>query len=438
MQAPNATAFALLFSAWLALAAPAQASPLGADGGRIVGPATRGENPQEREHRAGIQAQIKGDIGAAKSHFEAALRIDAKFAPALVGLAGVAQAQQQPLQVEQFLARAEQAAPKAPEVHLAWGRHFLSSRQFPRAEAAFIKARELAPRTMPPLLELGEVYLRMPGRQADALRMFRDAVAIDAKSPFAQYGLGIAAAAAGQRAQAFGALEQAAQLAPKDPAPPRAIGRLHLETGDLDKALAAFDAGLARHSTFVPLMLDRSDALARLARWDDATQQLDAAAKLAPRQAEIALKLGDVHQGVGRWASAETQYLRAIELAPNNPLAYNNLAWMTVARKGDVKKAREWALKAVSLSPGSSPLHDTLGWAARADGNLAAAQTSLQRAIEIEPRVAAYHVHLGTVQAELGQATAARASLHRAIEIEPKGAQSDEARRLLKTLPGGG
>ena len=123
-----------------------------------------------------------------------------------------------------------------------------------------------------------------------------------------------------------------------------------------------------------------------------------------------------------------------VELDARYPLAYNNLAWMTVARNGDTKKAVAWASKAVELSPKSSPLHDTLGWAQRANGDLAGAQKSLQRAIDLEPKVAAYHFHLGLVQRDLKQTAAARSSLQRALELDSKLPQADEARRAIKEL----
>lgn len=392
------------------------------------------DTPQAREHRAGIQAFVNGKKVDAKRYFEAALKIDPGYAPAWVGLAAVAQSQGSLAQTEKHLQQAERVGPKAPEVHLAWGRFHLSKNDPVKAEASFRAAQELAPGQIPPLLELGDLYLRRPGRAADALSAYRQAVQLDERNAMAQYGRGVAAAATGQREEALAALQRTAELSPKDPAPLRAIGRLHLEVGALDKALAAFDAGLVRRPDFVPLLLDRGDALGRAGRWDDAVRQFQAVELLAPKVAEIKVKLGDAHQGAQRWNDAEKYYLAAINLEPTNPIPYNNLAWMTVERKGDAKKAVTWASQAVKLSPASSPFHDTLGWAQRAAGDLTAAARSHRHAISLEPNQAAYHYHLGLVLVSLQKPGEAQAAFKRALEINPQLPEAGEVRRLLKSL----
>ncbi|HJW51007.1 MAG TPA: tetratricopeptide repeat protein, partial [Burkholderiaceae bacterium] len=411
-----------------------EAAPLESGRPAIDGSTKTGETPAAREFRAGVQAHLKGDMITAREKFEASLKLDPNYAPALIGLAGVAQAEGNNAQAEQYLQRAERASPKSPDVQLAWGRYYLRNSRLDAAEKAFLKARELAPKTIPPLLELGEVYIRTPGRASDAVRMYRAAVALDNNNKFAQYGLGIALAATGKRDEALKALEKASQLTPKDPAALRAIGRMHMESGELNKALVAFDRGLERQPQFIPVMLDRGELLARMNRTDEAIAQMSAAEKLAPDSAEVQFRLADVYQGAKRYPEAERAYLKAISLAPKNPLAYNNLAWMMVVSNGDAKKAVELANKAVELSPKSSPLYDTLGWAQRAAGSLTDAQGTLKRAIELEPNVAVYYYHLGIVQRDLKLNAAARASLQRALELDPKLPQADEARRLVKEL----
>jgi tetratricopeptide (TPR) repeat protein len=157
-------------------AAAALSAPLNADGQAFRAAAAPAESPAAREHRAGIQAQLNGDQAAARRHFEAALKIDARHVPALVGLAAVAQAEGRRDDIERHLRDAERADPTSPLVHLAWGRHLVASGQFQRAEQSLVKARELGPKTLPPLLELGNLYLRSPAKRNDALRAFGDAV----------------------------------------------------------------------------------------------------------------------------------------------------------------------------------------------------------------------------------------------------------------------
>lgn len=417
----------------LTLAIPAQAAPVQAGGRAIAGAQAANESPQGREHRAGIQALLDGNLSMAKKHFEASLKIDPHYAPALIGLASVAQSESKPAEAEQYLQRAERAAPQSPAVHLAWGRYYKSNKQADRAELSLLEARRVDPKAIPPLLELGDLYLRV-GRAADALKLYRDAVFMDSTNQFAQYGLGVAAAANGQRDEALGAFGAAAKLAPRDPGPLHAAGLLHMETSAFEKAVTAFDKGLLRQPKSVPLMLDRANALAGQQRWSDALKQLERAEKLAPNAGQVQLKFADVYQGAKRWNEAESRYLRVIEMEPNNASAFNNLAWMTVARAGDPKMAVAWARKAVELSPGSSPFHDTLGWAFHAMGDLQGALESLQRAIKLEPKVAAYHFHLGVVQNELKQPVAARESLKLALVLDPKMPQADEAKSLLKSL----
>jgi tetratricopeptide (TPR) repeat protein len=394
------------------------------------------ESPASREFRAGVQLQLKGDLAGAQAKFVAALRLDPNHAPALIGLAGIARAQGNDKAAADYLQRAERASPRSADVQVAWGRFYASRNEFGPAENYFLRARESAPKAVPPALELGDLYMRMPGRANDAVRMYRMALEFDPDNRFATYGLGVALAASGNRNEAIKTLERAAQLVTDDPAPLRAIGRMQLESGEAAAALAAFDRGLKRQPKFIPVMLDRSEALARLGRYDEAIAQVAAAEALAPQSAEVQFRLGDVYQGAKRYPDAEKAYLKAISLAPKNPLPYNNLAWMLVVSGGDAKRAVEYAGKAVELSPRSSPLVDTLGWAQRAAGDLNGAQTSLKRAIELEPNVAAYHYHLGIVQRDLKQNAAARASLQRALELDARLPQAEEVRKLLKELPG--
>lgn len=398
----------------------------------VAGPLA--ETKANEKFRKGIEASLKGDIALAKSHYLAAIRLDPKFAPAMIGLADIAQKQGDLPQAENYLKQAEATAPQTAAVHIARGRFLLSTRQFEKAEFSFKQARDLSPNSITPLLELGDLYLRDTSRRNDALASFAAAVDLEPDNKYAVYSYGVALALVGRRDNALSAFEKAAALAPRDPAPLRAAGRLHLEAGATDKALKAFDLGLKRQPKFVPLMLDRGDALAQQGKWTEAIGQFAAAVRAAPASAEVQVKLGDAYQGAKQWDKAQAAYARAIELDEKNPLAYNNLAWLLVQRGGSPAKAVEAANKAVALSPNSAPFIDTLGLAQRAAGNLPAAVESLQRATQIEPKVSEFQLHYGIILVDLKRIVEARQALIQALD--PRFPQiADEAKRLLRSLP---
>lgn len=426
---------ALALTGLLMLSLGSQAAPVDLIGRQIDVSSMPADTPQGREFRAGVQALLAGKLPAARTHFEATLKLDAKAVPARLGLAGVAQAEGRMAEVEQHLQEAQRLQPDSPDVYMAWGRLHAQRGQLAPAEKAFKAAATARPNALPPLLALGELYLGTPGRQQDALQALRTAATLAPTNANVQYRLGVAAATAGQRSDALAALKQAAALAPKDGAALQGLGRLQMEGGDLTQALASFDAGLKRQPASVPLMLDRAEALAKQGKVDLAVAQLEAAQRQAPKDGEVALRYGDVLQNAGRLAEAEPKYLKAITLAPKNPLPYNNVAWLTLVRKGDAKKAVEWARQAVQLSPRSSPLHDTLGWAQRAAGDLPAAAASVRKAIELEPQVAGFHFHLGVILSE--QKLPARAALEQARKLGLPPAEAAEAAQLLKSLPPG-
>ncbi len=390
--------------------------------------------PADKLFKEGVRLQTKGDVAGAKAQFEAGVRADPNHMQSLIGLASVAMMQGQPAEAEKLIARADAANPKAPEVQMAWARFHAARRDDTKAEAALKKARTLAPDALPPYVELGMLYLRT-GRAPDALKAFREASLLDSSNKYVAFGQGMAAAGAGERVEAVVAFEKAAKLGPKDAGPLRMLGKLHQDAGDEDKALAAFDRGLKRQPTFVPLMLDRAETLGRLKRAPAAVDQALAAERLAPRVPDVLLRVADVLQGAQRWDDAQKRYLQVIELAPKQPVAYNNLAWMTVERKGDANQAVAWARQAVALANKVGAFHDTLGWALRASGDLKAAAAGLGEAVRLDGKSARYNFHLGVVQAEQNDHAAARKSLQMALDLDAKFADAEQARRLLAALP---
>jgi tetratricopeptide (TPR) repeat protein len=76
-------------------------------------------------------------------------------------------------------------------------------------------------------------------------------------------------------------------------------------------------------------------------------------------------------------------YEKTIEIAPNSPIALNNLAWMYYERKDP--RALELAKRATQLAPNSAEILDTYGWILVELGQVKEGIIVLERAISIMP-----------------------------------------------------
>lgn len=125
-------------------------------------------------------------------------------------------------------------------MHLDRGRRDASRGDADRAESAFERARALEPLSVTAHYELAELY-RAEGRLAEAVDVYRQALAINPAYAFAWNGLGAALSGfEGRQTEALDAFERAVEFAPNDP---RGILNLAVQLermGRRDEALARY------------------------------------------------------------------------------------------------------------------------------------------------------------------------------------------------------
>ena len=392
--------------------------------------------PQEviQHYNAGLAALAKGDLGVAESSFRQANQLAPAFVPALLGLAHVSYQAKRSKEAEWWLSKAEQAAPRAADVHASWGRYYFGERMFDKAEASFKRAIEYDPQAFAPRIDLADLYMTAVNKPQDALKAYRAAIDLRPEHGGAHYGAGMALVALGKTDDSIAELEKAARLAPRNPLPLQALGRIHLSRKNADQAVAMFTRAIAAQPDFTVVRLDRGDAYAMKGDVSLAIADYEAVAKSAPKYPLPYLKLGMLHQAQRQWPDAEKAYLRAIEADPNNAVAYNNLAWMAAERKTRLDDALTWARKAVDLGPKVAAFQDTLGWVHRSRGELNDAATALQKAVTAEPQQPGYLYHLGVIHAEQGRQREALANFRKALESNQKFAEADDARRRVEAL----
>lgn len=132
---------------------------------------------------------------------------------------------------------------------------------------------------------------------------------------------------------------------------------------------------------------------------------------------------GTVREQLDRWSEAESDLLRANEIAPNQPALLNYLGYSWIDRGIRLEDGFEMIQRAAALRPDAGFIIDSLGWAHFRLGNFEQAVRYLERAVEIDPVDPTINHHLGDAYWRIGRRLEAGYQWTRAIRLDP---ESDE------------
>jgi Flp pilus assembly protein TadD len=137
---------------------------------------------------------------------------------------------------------------------------------------------------------------------------------------------------------------------------------------------------------------------------------------------------GAARERLNRWADAEADFRRALQLSPEQPDVMNYLAYVWVDRGENLDEAMPMLRRAVELRPSSGAIVDSLGWAYYRLGDYDQALLYLERAVELLPADAILNDHLGDVYWSLGRRIEARYQWQRALALEPENPDAIQAK----------
>lgn len=129
---------------------------------------------------------------------------------------------------------------------------------------------------------------------------------------------------------------------------------------------------------------------------------------------------GIAYERSKQWPKAEADFLKALELEPNQPLVLNYLGYSWVEQGKNLDQARRMIEKAVELRPADGYIVDSLGWVLYRLGDMNGAVTKLERAIELRPDDPVINDHLGDAYWRVGRKTEARFQWKRALSFKPE------------------
>ena len=153
--------------------------------------------------------------------------------------------------------------------------------------------------------------------------------------------------------------------------------------------------------------------------------------KLPPRQqANYRLLLASALERADDWVGAKAELETLLTLDPNNAQGLNLLGYSLLERNGDRAKALALVKRAYELSPDSSAIIDSLGWAYYLQGDTERALPLLEKAAIAAGSDVAINEHLGDIYWTAGRRREARY----AWRVASLGSDGEAVERLSKKI----
>ncbi len=141
---------------------------------------------------------------------------------------------------------------------------------------------------------------------------------------------------------------------------------------------------------------------------------------------------GTSYERLKKWPQAEADLLKALQLAPDQPLVLNYLGYSWIDQNRNLKQGMAMIERAVAAKPDDGYIVDSLGWAHYRIGNFKEAVRHLERAVELRPEDPTLNDHLGDAYWRIGRQREARFQWEQALTLKPEPEDLDKIRAKLQ------
>lgn len=231
------------------------------------------------------------------------------------------------------------------------------------------------------------------------------------------------------------------RILPSSPMKPTAVVRV---AGNLD-AMGDRPEAIRRLGNIVqanPGDIDALSVLGDLLRTDKRyaeaaeayTRALEVAEGDSPGDWRFYYVRGIAYERGKEWPKAEADFLRALELRPDQPQVLNYLGYSWVDQGVNLEPALQMIEKAVAAAPNDGYIIDSLGWAFYRLGRYADAVEALEQAVQLRPDDPEINDHLGDAYWHAGRRLEARFQWTIAADVDKEG---NVSARVAPKLEGG-
>jgi len=240
---------------------------------------------------------------------------------------------------------------------------YLDTGEHDKAKRDLEQCLRSEPRDLFSLKLLREMLIRQ-GHPAAAIEAFRKAVEAPGPDAGAELWREYAETLrlAGAYPQAREALDKALRLSPNDALTRRALGRLLLDQGKDEEALAAFDEA-AQSMQDDAAWYEGCTVRILTGRYAEALTKLDQRIAAQPDEADAWWMRGWLHYRIGGWPQALEAADRAAQLEPGDPQNHLLLGWAALRGGQDTRRALDAFAQADYIAPSAPEVAKAYGYA---------------------------------------------------------------------------
>ena len=163
------------------------------------------------------------------------------------------------------------------------------------------------------------------------------------------------------------------------------------------------------------------------------TQALERIAEPGEAQWGLFYSRGVSYERSQQWPKAEADFLRALELSPDQPAVLNYLGYLWIDEGVHLERALKMIEKAVEMRPRDGAIVDSFGWGLYRTGDFPGAVKQLERAVMLSPADAVINDHLGDALWQVGRMREARFQWERALIMKPDDALAQSIELKLQS-----
>lgn len=333
----------------------------------------------------GSMALQEGDYESAIAHWRKAIEVEPEW-PGARRAIGLALMHLQ--RIEEAVTEFQQdlkISPDASQAHFLLGQAYLQLEKFEEARQHYEAAVREAPRFTSAYYALFRVLTRLgePDGAKEALTKFQDLKGGDQK-----------AKREGEEAYDDMVAQRGALASTYDRA-----GMIFWEYGNISKAMEHFRVAAQLDPMNIVSRLHLANLYERQRDLEGAARMYEEIALAHPQDVRPLLSVGSMYARGAKILQAEKAFQRAIQIDPQHPIAYYELArlYMLAGMKLDV--AETLAEKVVELAPIAGN-YDLLGWIYHLNGKSAQAEAAAGKAVQLQPENQIYRNHYDTIRAK--------------------------------------